>query len=92
MNIKTQLAGKSNALLTSEEREVLGIITCGKKEDITKKIVKAIKEHYTADWASIKKTNTKILNNVTFMRFSADLIEDGQETVRDFTIEVVATY
>lgn len=47
--MKTKLAGKSNAVLTDfDDGTVIAIISCGKSEDITKKLEKAISEHYVA--------------------------------------------
>jgi hypothetical protein len=89
--MKAKLHGKSNAILTDDEGNFIAIIGCGKDSDITKKIELAIKEHYVVK--SVKVDSPHILENHNVINFSADIItEDEEDEIRDFSIEVVATY
>ena len=90
--IETALFGKSNAVLTNDENKVLAIISCGKNEDITKKVCLAIKEDYIAEKVVIVEANG-IFDNQRPFDFSTDITnEDGEVDVRDFTLTICATY
>lgn len=90
--MKTNLLAKSNALLTEEDSDAvaIAIISCGKKEDITKKIEKAIRDHYVA--TKVEIDTTEDLTNQARIFFVANFLDKGEECVRDFCIEVLATY
>ena len=89
--MKTNLFGKSNAVLLSDEGEFIAIISCGAKVDITEKLKLAIKEHYVVESVSLECTEE--LTNQKPVKFTADIVtEDGDEEVRDFEIFITATY
>ena len=89
--MKTNLFGKSNAVLLSEDGEFIAIISCGTKVDITKKLELAVKEHYVVKTVSIKCDEE--LTNQKAVKFTADIItEDEDEEIRDFEIFITATY
>lgn len=101
--MKTNLFGKSNAVLVEEGTgNILGIITCGKNEDISKKLIEAISDHFVIEKGTDIKLYDRItlngrkpikeLTNQAMVRFSAEWIEDDEERIRDFEIEIVATY
>lgn len=90
--IKTALFGKSNAILTNDENEVLAIISCGKNKDITKKVCLAIKEEYISEKVVIAEANG-IFDNQSPFSFTVNLTdEDGDLDIRDFTLKICATY
>jgi hypothetical protein len=90
--MKTKLAGKSNAVLTDyDDGTVIAIISCDKSEDITKKLEKAIAEHYVA--TKVKLTiKGKVLDNQNPLYFDSLHLEDGLDSCRDFKIEIIPTY
>ena len=89
--MKTNLFGKSNAVLLSDDGEFIAVIGCGAKSDITAKLELAIKEHFVTESVSIK--STEILDNQKPIKFSADIVtEDGDEEIRDFEIFITASY
>lgn len=89
--MKTNLFGKSNAVLLSDEGEFIAIISCGAKVDITDKVKRAIKEHYVVESVTFKVTEE--LTNQKSVKFTADIVtEDGDDEVRDFEIFITATY
>ena len=89
--MKTNLFGKSNAVLLSDEGEFIAIISCGAKVDITDKVKRAIKEHYVVE--SVSFNVTEELTNQKSVKFTADIVtEDGDDEVRDFEIFITATY
>ena len=95
--MKTLLFGKSNAVLTCEETKegkVIAIISCGKKEDISKKVERAIKERYVAKSVSIVDSERETLTNGANLIFSAVIKEDGHHFGKtyEFCLEVTATY
>lgn len=90
--IKTQLFGKSNAVLTNDENKVIAIISCGKSEDITKKVELAIKEDYIAEKVEII-VRREVLVNANPYEFSAMITdEEGDINECDFTLTICATY
>lgn len=102
--MKTNLFGKSNAVLIEEDTDnILGIISCGKNEDITKKLIQAISDHFVVPKGTDIKLYdrnsllsnyqpTKVLTNQETVSFSATWVEDEQELIRDFEITICATY
>lgn len=94
--MKTNLSAKSNAVLTCEETKegkIIAIISCGKQEDITKKVEKAIKEHYVAKIVTLIESEKEVLTNQTYTYFSAFITEIGMlPIVKEFCLEIVATY
>lgn len=91
--MKTNLIGKTNAVLITDEGEFIAVIGCVGygKGDITKKLELAIKEHFVVESVSVKCDD--VLENQKPIKFSADIItEDGDEEIRDFEIFVTATY
>lgn len=95
--MKTLLFGKSNAVLTCEETKegkVIAIISCGKKEDISRKVERAIKEHYVAKSVKIENSERETLTNGANLIFSAVVKEDGEQMGNslEFCLEVTATY
>ena len=90
--MKTTIAGKSNAVLTDhDDGHVVAIISCKKSEDITKKIKKAIADHYVATKIELQLDGAT-LDNATPRYFGTMHLEDGLETARDFKIQIVPTY
>ena len=90
--IKTQLFGKSNAVLTNDENKVIAIISCGKSEDITEKVKLAIKEDYIAEKVEII-ARREVLVNANPYEFSTSITdEDGDINTHDFTLTICATY
>lgn len=88
----TKLAGKSNAVLTDhDDGHVVAIISCGKSENITKKIEKAIAEHYVATNVELELDGST-LDNQNPRYFGSIHLEDGLESARDFKIQIVTTY
>ena len=91
--IKTQLFGKSNAVLTNDENKVIAIISCGKSEDITKKVKLAIKEDYIAERVNIIERPNQTLINAMPYEFSAIITDEDNDTnSHDFTLTICATY
>jgi hypothetical protein len=91
--IKTQLFGKSNAVLTNNENKVIAIISCGKNEDITEKVKLAIKEDYIAERVDIIEQPNQNLINAMPYEFSAVIIDEDCDTnSHDFTLTICATY
>lgn len=89
--MKTNIVGKSNAILTNTDGEIVAIISCGVNETLDKKLKQAIKECYVGE--SVKLIDSdKILTNQSEVLFSAELVEDGEETIRDFALNIVVTY
>lgn len=90
--IKTQLFGKSNAVLTNDENKVIAIISCGKNEDITEKVKLAIKEDYIAEKVEII-ARREVLVNANPYEFSTIITdEDDDINTHDFTLTICATY
>lgn len=87
--MKVIVLTSSNAVLTDESGRVMSIITCNK--DINSKLEKSIKEHYTAQHVKIIDNN-EILTNQAAVSFKAEVTEEGETCIRDFSIEIVATY
>ncbi len=97
MNIRTKLAGKSNAVLMEVDGDngdqVVAIITCGKKEDITFKVAKAINEHNVSKQVTIvNKDKVVLTNQETLLVFANILTADYEKEARNYTLQVVATY
>lgn len=90
--MKTTLFGKSNAVLTELKGGVIAIIECDNGEDITLKIKQAIKDHFVVDTEIVLDSHDARLTNQEPVRFSADFEDDGEPSIRDFEIEIVATY
>jgi hypothetical protein len=98
--IKTQLFAKSNAVLTNDENKVIAIISCGKSEDITKKVKLAIKEDYIAEKVEIIARRETLVSinpsapvNENPYEFSTIITdEDGDINTHDFTLTICATY
>jgi diacylglycerol kinase family enzyme len=88
--MKTNLIGKSNAVLISDG-EFIAIIGCGAKADITKKLELAIKEHFVASKVTVEPSDE--LDNQKPVSFTAEIItEDEEVEYRDFEIFITATY
>ena len=87
--MKANLFGKSNAVLMNEG-EVVAIIKCKANDQIRAKLQIAIQKHYTAD--SVYVPSNEVLTNQAPLLFSANLVIEGEDEVRDFTIEITATY
>ena len=93
--MKTNLAGKSNAVLTESDYGVIAIIACkgGKDKDISKQVKQAISEHLSLEKGTeITFSDTEVITNQGVLNFEASFIEDGDDTTRDFTLEVTVTY
>jgi len=94
MNVRTNLTEKSNAILIEVDGDgdqVVAIISCGKKEDLTNKIARAIKDHNVAKFVSI--TNKTVLTNQEPILINALMSnDDGTEDARNYTLHIVATY
>lgn len=89
--IKTKLFGTSNAVLTdAEDGNVIAIIKCGKKENITKKVQKAIAEHFSADSFETEKGCLELEHSPIY--FDSEHVEDEMNTARSFKLAVVVTY
>ena len=92
--MKTNLFGNEhhlNACLCDDEGDIIAIIKCEPGEgDISEKIELAIKEHFCAQ--TIKVSSDDILTNSNLAKGTAEMVEDGEEAQRDFTIGIVATY
>lgn len=90
----------SNAILFEEGNQgttgdMLGIIGCVGmgKGDITEKVIRAIKDHFTVEEDIVITLEVKeALTNQKDLKFSATWEEDEQELIRDFIIFVSATY
>lgn len=91
--MKTNLLGKSNAVLTTDEGEFVAIIGCGKNTDISKKLKQAIKDHFCLQEDTNIQLNVKdVLTCEKSLKFSVEYTEDEEDNLRDFEIEIVATY
>jgi hypothetical protein len=91
--IKAKLFGKSNAILSDENGNPIAIISCGKTEDITEKVSRAIKEEYIAEKVDITEQPNDCLINEIPLLFSAEIITaDGDLDIRDFMLTICATY
>ena len=89
--MKTKLFATSNAVLTTaNEGEIIAVIVCEAESDVTNILEQAIKEHFVAETVIIHSDD--VLTNQECLKFSADLVEEGEHTVRDFVIQIVATY
>jgi len=92
--IKSKLFGKSNAVLTYEG-EFVAIIGCGKNEDITSKVSQAIVDHFCIETEGVNtfKVNVdEVLTNEKTLLFSVEYTEDEEENLRDFELNIVASY
>lgn len=89
--MKTNLFGKSNAVLLSDEGEFIAVITCGAKSNIADKVKQAIKDHFVVE--SVNFEVSEELTNQKPIKFSADIVtEDGEDEIRDFEIFITASY
>lgn len=89
--MKTELFGKSNAVLVTDEGEFVAVIGCKPKEVIDHKLEQAIKDHYVAEDVRINCLET--LNNQKTITFGAEIFdEDGDKDFRQFRISIVASY
>lgn len=92
--MRTKLYGKSNAILSEVGNGVVAIIECGADEEIKPKLAQAIKDHFTLD-KDAKLTfdsDDTVLTNQSGVTLSVEWVEDGEPVIRDFEMEVVATY
>lgn len=90
--IKTNLTGKSNAVLTDyDDCTVIAIISCGKSENITKKIQKAIDDFFDATDFEMEYGEVILDNENPVMIYSTH-IESNLETCRDFKLQIIPTY
>ena len=93
LQITTNLAGNSNAVLTDVDGgEVIAIIKCGKKEVLNNKLIKAIGEHFVATNVKIDDADCRELTNQNNIQFSVEQLEDGIESIRDFKLKIIPTY
>jgi transcription antitermination factor NusA-like protein len=93
--MKTELFGKSNAVLFTDEGEFVAVIGCegGKNKDISNKLNRAIKDHFCLeDDTDITFDVKEALTNQKSVKFSVSYLEDEEETLRDFEIQIVAHY
>lgn len=94
--METNLAGKSNLVLTRNDNEAnneaVAIIVgkAGKAKSIVKPLEKAIKKHFLADDVTIVDSRT--VTNQEAEIFSAHIYKDGDDFYEEFKIEVVPTY
>ncbi len=91
--METNLAGNSNLILVREDtKETIAIIAGkkGKAKQITKKLERAIKEHFVADDVVIVDSRT--VTNQSPETFAVHIYNDGSDYYEDFKIEVVPTY
>lgn len=88
--MKTNLYAKSNAVLRTSEGEIIAIIECGKGKNISNKLEQSIREHFDAESVTINSSD--ILSNYEPVKFCSEIVIDGEQTIRDFEIQVVATY
>ena len=90
--MKTKLYRPGQAVITtSDESRVVAIINCPIDGDITKQVELAIKEHEAAE--SVKVESQDVLDNLDALVFTAEITtDDGEIEVRDYTIEIAATY
>mgnify|MGYP000709269789 CR=1 FL=1 len=88
----------SNAVLTEENSRVVSIITCNK--DINSKLEKSIKEYYNnvehvkvIDNNEVLTSSHPYKSKSSVVSFKAEIKTTRGETwVKDFGIEIVATY
>jgi hypothetical protein len=87
--MKTKIAGTCNAILRTDDGEIVAIIVCKPNSDLSTKLIKAIEMHFRAEKVKIECDSP--LTNQAPVKFSADMIEDGEDAARDFVIEIFPT-
>lgn len=93
LKITANVVGKSNAVLTNMDDNIIAIITCKKNENITKKVCLAIKEDSVSDTVRLNDVDDSgVLTNQTPLFFSAGINEEFGEMIVNFKLEIHTTY